>query len=80
MVGTSAGSCVRTVVGKAWECSWSNTLENGTLMAQGTFYDTGDGTFAITGGTGDYSGATGEMKLKKHNEEGTEYEFAFEIN
>jgi hypothetical protein len=80
VVGTSAGSCVRTVVGKAWECTWSNTLENGSLTAQGTFYDTGDGTFAITGGTGDYSGATGEMKLKKHNEEGTEYEFAFEIN
>ena len=80
VVGSNSGSCTRTVVGKAWECTWSNTLEKGTISAQGTFYDTGDGTFSIIGGTGDYSGATGEMKLKKHNEEGTEYEFAFEIN
>jgi hypothetical protein len=33
----------------------------------------------ITGGTGDYSGASGEMKLHARNDKGTEYDFTYEL-
>ena len=82
MVGTSNGSCVRTRVGEAWECTFTNTLENGSLVVQGPFLDSGEGTFAITGGTGDYAGATGQMSLKASatsTTENPEWEFTFDI-
>ena len=79
VVGTSSGSCWRTKPGKTWECSWTNTLEDGSIVVQGPFYDDGDSTIAITGGTGTYSGATGEMTLHARDG-GTEYEFTFNFN
>lgn len=77
-VGRSQGSCVRVEVGAAWECSWTNILPGGSLVVQGPFYDTTDSVLAITGGTGDYAGARGQMALRSR-EGGTEYEFAFQI-
>ena len=44
-----------------WECFWTLVLEKGHLTVEGPFYDTGDSMFAITGGTGGYAGARGEM-------------------
>ena len=41
-IGTDNGSCTRTVVGKAWECAWTNVLADGQLMVTGTFQDTGE--------------------------------------
>ena len=79
MVGMSQGSCVRTAPGKAWECTWTNVLEDGSIVVQGPFYDTEDSTLAITGGTGKYAGASGQMQLKAR-EGGTEFEFTFELN
>jgi hypothetical protein len=79
VVGSSSGACWRTKPGKTWECTWTNTLDNGSIVVQGPFYDSGDSTLAITGGTGDYSGATGEMTLHARDG-GTEYEFTFNIN
>jgi hypothetical protein len=82
LVGTSQGSCVRTVVGESWECTFTNTMEHGSLVVVGTFYDAGTGTFAITGGTGDYTGASGQMSLtaaESSTAESPEWEFVFEI-
>ena len=80
VVGTSTGSCVRTVVGKAWECTWTNSLADGSIVVQGPFYDDGsDSVLAITGGTGDYAGVNGELHLKARDG-GAKYEFTFEIN
>jgi allene oxide cyclase len=79
VVGTSQGACTRTAPGKSWECTWTNILEDGSIVVQGPFYDAGDSTLAITGGSGKYSGASGEMQLKAR-EGGTEYEFTFEVN
>jgi allene oxide cyclase len=79
VVGSDQGSCVRTKKGEAWECTFTATLADGTITVQGAFYDDGrDTTFAITGGTGDYAGASGEMHL--HARSDTEYEFTFEIS
>lgn len=78
-VGTAQGSCVRTAPGKSWECTWTNMLADGSIVVQGPFFDTGDSTLAITGGSGKYSGASGQMQLKPR-EGGEEHEFTFELN
>lgn len=77
VVGTSQGSCVRTAPGAAWECTWTNTLDNGSIVVQGPFYDAKDSVLAITGGTGDYAGASGEMELKARDD--GKFDFVFTI-
>lgn len=78
-VGTDQGFCVRTVVGKAWECVWTVTLEDGQITVEGPFFDAADSVMAITGGTGAYMGASGQMKLHARNAEGTEFDFTYEL-
>jgi allene oxide cyclase len=78
-VGTDNGSCVRTAVGKAWECIWTLTLDGGQLTVEGPFYDGKDSTLAITGGTDEYRDADGQMVLHARNPEETEYDFTYEI-
>ena len=78
-VGHDNGSCIRTVVGKAWQCSWTTRLPHGSLVVEGPFYDERDSTLAITGGTGAYSQARGEMHLHARNKRGTAYTFAFVV-
>ena len=79
VVGSSSGTCWRTRPGKTWECTWTNTLEDGSIVVQGPFNDSGDSTLAITGGTGTYNGASGEMTLHALDG-GTKYEFTFSLN
>ncbi len=78
-VGTDQGYCVRTVVGKAWECNWTMSLKDGQITVEGPFLDTGDSVLAITGGTGKYTGARGQMKLHARDAKGTAYDFAYEL-
>jgi hypothetical protein len=79
LVGTDNGYCFRTVVGSAWECEWTLTLEDGQINVSVPFYDTGDSLLAITGGTGAYAGTRGQMTLSFHNEDATEFDFVYEI-
>ncbi|MGZ4555655.1 MAG: hypothetical protein ACXVXZ_07900 [Mycobacteriaceae bacterium] len=78
-VGHDNGSCIRTVVGKAWECSWTTRLAKGSLVVEGPFYDKRHSTLAITGGTGAYSQARGVMHLHPRNKQGTAYTFGFVV-
>src|SRR5262245_45736016 len=78
-LGDDQGSCVRTVVGKSWECMYTLILPEGQITVQGPFYDAADSTLAITGGTGAYRDARGQMTLHARNEQGTEYDFTYEI-
>ena len=80
-VGNDSGFCMRTVAGEVWECSWTTALSTteGSLMVEGPFYDTRDSVLTITGGTGAYKGARGQMSLHARNADGTEYDFVFEI-
>lgn len=78
-VGSDNGQCIRTAVGAAWECFWTITLPEGQITVEGPFYDTKDSTLAITGGTGAYSGARGQMSLHSRNAQGTEYDFVYDI-
>lgn len=80
-VGTDNGSCVRTAVGRAWECIWTLKVDEGQLTVEGPFYDGGKPSkLAITGGTGSYADASGEMTLKARDPEETEYDFTYEID
>lgn len=76
-LGTDSGWCIRTAPGKSWECFWTLSLEKGSITVHGPFLDSGDSVLAITGGTGQYVGASGEMKLHARNEKGTEYDFVY---
>jgi hypothetical protein len=78
-IGTDQGFCVRTVVATAWECWWTLSLKEGQITVQGPFLDKGDSVMAVTGGTGKYSGARGQMKLHYRNEKGTEFDFTYEL-
>ena len=78
-VGTDQGYCVRTVVGKSWECFWTLILKEGMITVEGPFYDTGDSSFVITGGSGKYAGAKGGMKLHWRDAKGTTYDFIYDL-
>lgn len=83
LIGSTNGSCIRTAVGKLWECTFTSSMENGALVVEGPFEESGTGTFAITGGTGDYSGASGQMTLTAADDstaDSPKWQFVFEIN
>jgi len=79
-LGTDQGYCVRVAAGKSWECWWTLFVDGGQITIQGPFFDKGDSVLAITGGTGKYAAASGQMKLHPRNDKGTEYEFVYEVN
>ena len=66
------------VVGQSWECNWTTLLPRGQITVEGPFYDTRDSVLAITGGTGAYANARGQMELKSRAN-GTEFAFIFHL-
>ena len=79
-VGHDEGFCTRLNVGTGtWECLWTTFLPGGQITVQGPFYDTRDSTLSITGGTGIYRDARGQMLL--HAFDGSkQYDFTFEVS
>ena len=78
-VGSDQGYCVRTIVGKSWECFWTQTLAAGQITVEGPFLDTGDSLMVVTGGTGKYAGAKGSMKLHPRDATPTGYDFTYDL-
>lgn len=78
-VGTDSGWCIRVVAGKSWECFWTLTLADGQITVEGPFLDAGDSALAITGGTGKYAGARGEMALHARDAKGSAYDFKYSL-
>jgi allene oxide cyclase len=78
-LGTDNGYCVRTVVGKSWECFWTLTVKGGQITVEGPFMDSGDSLLAVTGGTGKYAGARGSMKLHPRDPTPTGYDFTYDL-
>ncbi len=78
-VGTDQGYCVRTIVGKSWECFWTLTLKAGQITIEGPFMDEGDSLFTVTGGTGKYAGAKGSMKLHARDAKASSYDFTYDL-
>jgi hypothetical protein len=78
-VGHDEGFCVRLQVKLGiWECLWTTFLKGGQITVQGPFYDTRNSELSITGGTGAYKSARGQMDLKSRNG-GKEYDFIFHL-
>lgn len=78
-VGSDSGWCIRVVTGKSWECFWTLMLPDGQITIEGPFLDAGDSVMAVTGGTGKYAGARGEMALHARNDKGSEYDFVYKL-
>jgi len=76
-VGTDQGYCVRIVVGKSFECHWTTTLAKGQISVDGPFLDAGDSVLSVTGGTGDYAQARGEMRLHARDAKGSAFDFVY---
>jgi Allene oxide cyclase len=79
-VGRDSGSCIRTIIGVAYECNWTVFLPNGQLTVEGPYYDHADSMVAIIGGTGAYSHARGQMLLHARDLAGTEYDYTYYMN
>ena len=78
-VGHDEGFCTRIQVKLGiWECLWTTFLKGGQITVQGPYYDTRNSVMSITGGTGAYEGARGQMALLSRNG-GKEYDFIFHI-
>jgi hypothetical protein len=78
-VGADQGYCVRTIVGKSWECFWTLTLKAGQITVEGPFLDAGDSLLVVTGGTGKYAGAKGSLKLHPRDATPTGYDFTYDL-
>lgn len=78
-VGSDNGYCLRTVPGKAWECAWSLSLADGQIMTEGTYTDGKDSVYTVTGGTGKYMKARGELHLHIRNKEATENDLKYSL-
>ena len=78
-VGSDQGYCVRVIAGKSWECFWTLRLKEGQITIEGPFYDAGDSVMAVTGGTGKYAGAKGDMKLHPRDAKGSSFDFVYEL-
>jgi len=78
-VGSDNGYCIRTVPGKAYECLWTLSLADGQITNEGTFTDDKDSVFAVTGGSGKYMKARGEMHLHARNKEGSELDMKYSL-
>ena len=78
-LGHDEGFCERLQVKLGiWECLWTTFLKGGQITVQGPYYDTRNSVLSITGGTGAYEGARGEMNLNSLNG-GKEYDFIFHL-
>ena len=77
-VGTDQGYCIRVVPGVSYECTWTTFLEGGQIVVSGPFFDKKPSTLAITGGTGRYAKARGEMDLTSLAK-GTKFRFAYHL-
>jgi hypothetical protein len=78
-VGSIHGWCIRVVVGKSWECVWTLFHDDGQITVEGPFFDAGDSTLAVTGGTGKFAGVRGEMLLHARNADGSAYDLEYTL-
>jgi hypothetical protein len=79
-VGHDEGFCMRLNVSTGtWECLWTTFLPHGQITVQGPYYDTHNSVLSITGGTGAYRDARGQMKLNALDG-GKEYDFIFHLS
>jgi allene oxide cyclase len=82
-IGSDQGACVLVNVGVSYHCHFTVTLEDGDIALSGPFYIDGrPSTFAVTGGSGAYSGAGGAMTFTFRDAEAgfPKYNVAIDLN
>ena len=80
VAGRDQGECVRIDPARgSWECRWTTFVQGGQITVEGAFFDTHNSVLAITGGTGRYRDARGQMALLSRNG-GAEFDFIFHLN
>ena len=79
LLGHDNGWCIRTIAGETWECFRSITLDQGQITVEGPYYDKQDSTMAVTGGTGIYLSAQGEVRMHPLDAKRTQYELTFTL-
>jgi allene oxide cyclase-like protein len=67
-IGNNSGACIRTRIDHSFQCQWTLTFENGSIQVAGHEYDKGTSNLSIIGGTGKYSGISGEMESINNND------------
>ena len=67
-IGNNSGSCMRTQVAHSFQCQWTLTMEAGSIQVAGREHDVGTSIISISGGTGKYSGISGEMESTNNND------------
>ena len=65
-IGNNSGTCIRTRVADSFQCQWTLTFGyrskiSGSILVAGREFDKGASTVSIIGGTGSYTGISGEM-------------------
>ncbi len=69
-LGNNSGICIRTRVQHSFQCQWTLSFDNGSIQVAGREFDQGTSNLSIIGGSGKYSGITGEMD-STNNGDGT---------
>lgn len=78
-VGRDQGVCTRIDPSAGtWECNWTVFLNGGQINVDGPFADTHNTVLAITGGTGHFRNARGQMLLKSRDG-GLKYDFIYQL-
>jgi len=72
-IGTNSGSCLRTRIDHSFQCQWTLTFDyktknSGSIQVAGREYDKGSSNISIVGGTGKFSGVSGEMRSTNNND------------
>jgi hypothetical protein len=67
-LGNNSGTCIRTRPAHSFQCQWTLSLPEGSITVAGREFDTGTSLISIIGGTGQYSGITGEMESTNNND------------
>jgi hypothetical protein len=79
VVGHDEGVCTRIDPSAGtWTCDWTTFLKGGQITVDGPYADTYNTVLAITGGTGHYRNARGQMLLKARDG-GAKYDFIFQL-
>ncbi len=68
VIGNNSGMCMRTRVEHSFQCQWTLTFESGTIQVAGREFEQGTSYISIVGGTGIYSGISGEMESTNNND------------
>src|SRR4051794_2900763 len=79
-VGSDQGNCVRASASQGrWECMWTTFLGGGQITVEGPFIDSKTTTvLAITGGTGSFRNARGQMVLHVRADGNFDFVFALQ--